>query len=65
MNQPTNAGRMNEDAYAGFLKLWLTPGSRMPSASPELDAYLKHANKREPLPADLCRIAPKPRRRAA
>ena len=39
---------MNADAYAGFLKLWLTPPTREPKNSPELEAYLRYANERQP-----------------
>lgn len=41
--------RMDADAYAGFLKLWLTPASKVPAITPEIEAYLRHANEREPL----------------
>jgi hypothetical protein len=46
----TSAGAtMSPDAYAGFLKLWLTPSDTLPSRSPEIDAYLRHVSEREPL----------------
>jgi len=44
---------MSPDAYAGFLKLLLTPGGRVPRPSTDVDAYLQHANERDPLPLDL------------
>lgn len=40
---------MSPDAYAGFLKLWLTPTSKIPSSSLEIEAYLSYANEREPV----------------
>lgn len=43
---------MSADAYAGFLKLWLTPAHRDVAITPEVDAYLRHASAREPLVAD-------------
>jgi hypothetical protein len=48
---------MNADAYAGFLKLLLTPSSRVPSMTPDIEAYLRYANQRDPLPADVCGVA--------
>jgi hypothetical protein len=41
--------KMNSDAYAGFLKLWITPAHEMPSRSKEIDAYLRHLSTEEPL----------------
>ncbi|HEU0299801.1 MAG TPA: hypothetical protein VFR37_10110 [Longimicrobium sp.] len=56
---------MSADAYAGFLKLWLTPAHKLPELTPEVQAYLRHANEREPL-SDATRGAPgQPARRAA
>jgi hypothetical protein len=40
---------MSSDAYAGFLKLWLTPTHTLPPLTPDVMAYLRHANVREPL----------------
>jgi len=40
---------MSADAYAGFLKLWLTPSSKLPRMSHDVEAYLRYANKHEPL----------------
>lgn len=40
---------MSAEAYAGFLKLWLTPASKVPQPSMEVDAYLRHVSSREPL----------------
>lgn len=42
-------GPMSSEAYAGFLKLLLTPVSRVPLPSPELDAYLQYLAGVEPL----------------
>ena len=54
---------MGADAYAGFLKLWLTPTHRLPEMTPEVEAYLRHANEREPV---SCAAAlRRPTRRAA
>lgn len=39
---------MDSDAYAGFLKLLLTPLSRVPSMSADIEAYLRYSNRREP-----------------
>jgi len=47
---------MNHDAYAGFLKLWLTPFSRIPEPSPEIDAYIRYVDEREPLPACMAEM---------
>jgi hypothetical protein len=62
-NQKGN--RMSPDAFAGFLKLWLTPGGRLPEPSPELAEYLRHANRREPLPAQVRSCLGQPADRAA
>lgn len=40
---------MDADAYAGFLKLLLTPTSRMPSIAGDIEAYMRYANDREPV----------------
>lgn len=56
---------MNADAYAGFLKLWLTPSSRVPRPSAELDAYLRHANRVDPLSDEVRRALGQPTERAA
>lgn len=40
---------MSADAYAGFLKLWLTPASKAPALQDEVEAYLRYASEREPL----------------
>lgn len=54
--------RMSPDAYAGFLKLWLTPAGRVPAPSADVDAYLRHANEREPLSDESYRAIGRPRR---
>lgn len=56
---------MSPDAYAGFLKLWLTPATRAPRASAEVDAYLRHATQREPLPEVVRRAIGQRGKRAA
>lgn len=44
---------MSADAYAGFLKLWLTPAHKEPAMTPEVEAYLRHASQREPLSGEV------------
>jgi hypothetical protein len=56
---------MSPDAYAGFLKLWLTPSSKAPRQSAEVDAYLRYANKREPLSDATRRAIGQPTEQAA
>ncbi|CAN5644306.1 hypothetical protein BH23GEM6_BH23GEM6_19430 [soil metagenome] len=40
---------MSDDAYAGFLRLLLTPEGRIPASCQDVDAYIRHANEVEPL----------------
>jgi hypothetical protein len=40
---------MNADEFAGFLRLWLTPSSRVPALTEDVMAYLRYANRREPV----------------
>lgn len=56
---------MSADAYAGFLKLWLTPAHKVPAMTPEVEAYLRHANEREPLSDVTRRSLGRPTRKAA
>jgi hypothetical protein len=56
---------MSADAYAGFLKLWLTPASAPVPRTPEVDAYLAYANEREPLSKATRRAIGRPTDRAA
>lgn len=65
LTRTRKATRMSADAYAGFLKLWLTPANRTPAPSPEVDAYLEYVNERDPLPGELCLPATTRRERAA
>ncbi len=44
---------MDADAYAGFLKLLLTPTSRVPTMTADVEAYLRYANHRDPVIACL------------
>lgn len=44
---------MEPDAYAGFLKLLLTPTSQVPEMTADIEAYLDHANRRDPVVACL------------
>lgn len=59
------AGRMGPDAYAGFLKLWLTPATRQVEISGDVEAYLRHVGDREPLSDATRRAAGLPTGRAA
>jgi hypothetical protein len=63
--RPTSTARMSAEAYAGFLKLWLTPVSDLPPASPDVDAYLRHANAREPLSEATRHAVLRPEKHAA
>ncbi|HVH14018.1 MAG TPA: hypothetical protein VM759_13240 [Longimicrobium sp.] len=56
---------MSADAYAGFLKLWLTPTHKLPPITPEVEAYLRHANRQEPLTDEVREVLGHPTRRAA
>lgn len=56
---------MSADAYAGFLKLWLTPAHQEPKMTPEVEAYLRHASRREPLSEDVRTVLAQPARKAA
>jgi hypothetical protein len=56
---------MSADAYAGFLKLWLTPAHKEPKMTPEVEAYLRHASRREPLSDDVRTVLAQPTRKAA
>ena len=56
---------MSPDAYAGFLRLLLTPGGRMPKQTADVQAYIRHANQTEPLSAAARRALGEPTDRAA
>jgi hypothetical protein len=56
---------MSADAYAGFLKLWLTPASKLPRLDDEIRAYLRHVSNREPLSGDARQALGQPTRKAA
>ena len=45
----TQARSMTPDAYAGFIQLLLTPATRVPRESADLDAYLRYLSAAEPL----------------
>jgi hypothetical protein len=64
-NRTRSSTPMSADAYAGFLKLWLTPSSRMPKPSAEVDAYLRHVSAREPLSEECRRALGQPTEQAA
>jgi hypothetical protein len=59
------ATSMSPDAFAGFLKLWLTPAGHLPKPSAEVDAYLRHAERIDPLPEAARRAIGRPVRKAA
>lgn len=67
MTQHTSSRRapMNADAYAGFLKLWLTPAHKVPAITPEVEAYLRHANQQAPLNDESRRVLDQTLRKAA
>ena len=65
LTRTVKPARMSADAYAGFLKLWLTPSTREPRPSAEVDAYLRYANERSPLPRNLSLPIRHPTNRAA
>ncbi|HEX2206196.1 MAG TPA: hypothetical protein VHG93_00825 [Longimicrobium sp.] len=56
---------MDADAYAGFLKLWLTPAHKLPRLDDEIRAYLRHVSDREPLGSESRRALGQPTHRAA
>jgi hypothetical protein len=56
---------MSHDAYAGFLKLWLTPMDKLPSLTAEVDAYLRHVSAREQQPQPARRTPRQAARKAA
>jgi hypothetical protein len=56
---------MSPDAYAGFLKLWLTPAHKAPKMTPEVEAYLRESSAREPLSDTVRQALGQPTRRAA
>ena len=56
---------MSADAYAGFLKLLLTPASKPVVLSPDVEAYLAYASAREPLTSAARRALGQPAHRAA
>ncbi len=62
---PNSTAAMSPDAYAGFLKLLLTPASKVPQPSPELDAYLRYLNREEPLSDTTRRALGQPTQQAA
>lgn len=65
LSRTKNGTPMSADAYAGFLKLWLTPPSAAPKVTPEVEAYLRHVSDREPLSAAARRAIGQPTNRAA
>jgi len=64
-SRTAKAAPMNADAYAGFLKLLLTPLGKVPAPSPELEAYLRYASEREPFSPAARRALGQPTDRAA
>ncbi len=53
INREFEKGSMSADAYAGFLKLLMTPAATLPERSPEIDAYLRYVSERAPLETDV------------
>lgn len=51
-------GRMSADAYAGFLKLLITPAGTLPERSPEINAYLRYVSERAPLETEVSNERP-------
>ena len=49
INRNFAKGARSDDAYAGFLKLLITPAGTLPERSPEIDAYLRHVSEHAPL----------------
>jgi hypothetical protein len=47
-SQTTTPPKMTNAAFAGFLRLLLTPLHETPKPSPELGAYLKYLNRLQP-----------------
>lgn len=56
---------MSADAYAGFLKLFLTPSSKAPELSRDVQSYLRHVSEREPLSAATRKLIGQQTERAA
>ncbi len=52
-NRNSQRAEMSPDAYAGFLRLLLTPDDRVPTSSPELDAYMDYRSEVDPLPDNV------------
>lgn len=48
MSSQTSLPKMNNAAFAGFLRLLLTPLNETPAPSKELGAYLKYLNRIQP-----------------
>ena len=49
MSAPSTLPQMSNAAFAGFLRLLLTPLNDTPRPSPELHAYLAFLNRETPL----------------
>lgn len=66
-NRSANTARapMSPDAYAGFLKLLLSPTHRLPVDDQDVDAYIRHSNRVDPLSAATRRFIGQPADRAA
>ena len=65
INPRNRTAPMSNDAYAGFLRLLLTPDREIPRASTELDAYLLWSSHREPLSDEVRRALGQPTVEAA
>lgn len=56
---------MSNDAYAGFLRLLLTPAGKEPLGASDVDAYIEYLNAREPLSRETRRIIGRSNEQAA
>jgi hypothetical protein len=56
LRRKSTKGGMSSDAYAGFLRLWLKPAHASVQRSADIDAYIAHANDREPLSRETRRM---------
>jgi hypothetical protein len=65
ISRAPNGRAMSAEAYAGFLKLWLTSVSRPVEITDDVAAYLEYVSGREPLSDAARRAAGLPTGQAA
>ena len=65
ISRDANSAPMSADAYAGFLKLLLTPASKAPALEGDVEAYIRYVAEKEPLSATARRAIGQPTDRAA